>query len=86
LLKSGFIAAGAFSLTAVTAAIAFQSNPPRSSTAALLSEVIQVDTSNPPGNERKLDELLASKFKPLGFDVEIIPTPDPAKAHFIARL
>ena len=48
--------------------------------------MIQVDTSNPPGNERKLDELLVSKFKPLGFDVEIIPTPDPAKAHFIARL
>lgn len=48
--------------------------------------MIQVDTSNPPGNEKKLDELLAAKFKPLGFDIDIIPTPDPAKAHFIARL
>ncbi len=86
MLKSGFIAAGVFTLTAVTAAIAFQPKLSPSGTAALLSEVIQVDTSNPPGNERKLDELLASKFKPLGFDVEIIPTPDPAKAHFIARL
>lgn len=73
-------------LCAGTAAIAFQVNRSSSSTAALLSEVIQIDTSNPPGNERKLDELLVSKFKPLGFDVEIIPTPDPAKAHFIARL
>jgi len=80
------MAAGVFSLFFLTAAIALQPNPAASSTAALLSEVIQVDTSNPPGNERKLDELLVSKFKPLGFDVEIIPTPDPAKAHFIARL
>jgi acetylornithine deacetylase/succinyl-diaminopimelate desuccinylase-like protein len=57
-----------------------------SPTANLLAEAIRVNTSNPPGNERALDELLASKFKPLGFDVEIIPTPEPAKAHFIARL
>lgn len=55
-------------------------------TATLLSELIRVDTSNPPGQERKLDELLASKFKPLGFEVDIITTPDPKKAHFIARL
>jgi acetylornithine deacetylase/succinyl-diaminopimelate desuccinylase-like protein len=57
-----------------------------SKTAALLSELIRVNTSNPPGNEKALDELLATKFKPLGFEVEIIPTPDPVKAHFIARL
>ncbi|MFL6417164.1 MAG: M20/M25/M40 family metallo-hydrolase, partial [Bryobacteraceae bacterium] len=80
------IAASAFAFSAGTAAIAFQSNQSPSASAALLSEVIQVDTSNPPGNERKLDELLVSKFKPLGFEVEIIPTPDATKAHFIARL
>jgi acetylornithine deacetylase/succinyl-diaminopimelate desuccinylase-like protein len=57
-----------------------------SATADLLTELIRVDTSNPPGNEAKLDELLASKFKPLGFHVEIVPTPLPGKAHFIARL
>ncbi|MFZ0590815.1 MAG: M20/M25/M40 family metallo-hydrolase, partial [Bryobacteraceae bacterium] len=57
-----------------------------SPTAELLTELIRVNTSNPPGNERALDDLFASKFKPLGFDVEIIPTPEPAKAHFIARL
>ncbi len=55
-------------------------------TAALLIELIRVNTSNPPGQEGKLDELLASKFKPLGFEVDIIPTPEPGKAHFIARL
>src|SRR5260370_13999628 len=55
-------------------------------TAELLSAVIRVDTSNPPGNERKLAELLATRFKPLGFEVEIVDTPQPGKAHFIARL
>ena len=57
-----------------------------SPTAELLAEVIRVNTSNPPGNEKSLDQLLAQKFKPLGFEIEIIPTPDPAKAHFLARL
>jgi len=73
-----FAAFAVFSVTAVSAA--------DSKTAALLSELIRVNTSNPPGNEKALDELLAGKFKPLGFEIEIIPTPDPAKAHFIARL
>ena len=29
---------------------------------------------------------LKTRFAPLGFEIDIIPTPDPAKAHFIARL
>jgi acetylornithine deacetylase/succinyl-diaminopimelate desuccinylase-like protein len=57
-----------------------------SETAALLSEVIQVDTSNPPGNEARLAELLETKFRPLGFEIDVIPTPQEGKAHFIARL
>jgi acetylornithine deacetylase/succinyl-diaminopimelate desuccinylase-like protein len=55
-------------------------------TAALLVELIRIDTSNPPGQEGKLAELLASKFRPLGIDVTIVPTSQPGKAHFIARL
>jgi acetylornithine deacetylase/succinyl-diaminopimelate desuccinylase-like protein len=55
-------------------------------TADLLAELIRVDTSNPPGNTGKLAELLAAKFRPLGVDVAIIPTPDAGKAHFIARI
>jgi acetylornithine deacetylase/succinyl-diaminopimelate desuccinylase-like protein len=55
-------------------------------TARLLQEVIAIDTSNPPGNEGKLAEFLATRFKPLGFEVDIVPTPEPGKAHFIARL
>lgn len=58
----------------------------KSATANLLLQLIRVNTSNPPGNTRKLDELLVSKFKPLGFDVTVVPTPDPLKTHFIARL
>ena len=55
-------------------------------TAALLQEVIRVNTSNPPGKEGALAEFLATKFKPLGFEIDIIQTPEPGKAHFIARL
>jgi acetylornithine deacetylase/succinyl-diaminopimelate desuccinylase-like protein len=55
-------------------------------TAALLSELIRIDTSNPPGNEAKLAALLRTKFESYGFQIDIIPTPNPAKAVFIARL
>lgn len=56
------------------------------STSELLSELIRVDTSNPPGHEDQLAQLLAKKFKPLGFEIDIIPTPEAGKSHFIARL
>lgn len=59
-----------------------QDNP----TAALLAELIRIDTSNPPGGEGRIAEFLASKFRPLGFEITIVPTPEPGKAHFIARL
>jgi acetylornithine deacetylase/succinyl-diaminopimelate desuccinylase-like protein len=55
-------------------------------TADLLVELIRVDTSNPPGNEGKLDDLIAAKLKPLGFSVEMFPTPQAGKTHLIARL
>lgn len=55
-------------------------------TAALLAEIIRVNTSNPPGNEAEIAELLAPRFRAAGFAVDIIPTPAPGKAHFIARL
>ncbi len=55
-------------------------------TAALLAEVIRINTSNPPGRTQALAELLAPRFRAAGFTVEIIPTPDSAKVHFIARL
>src|SRR5215471_12632961 len=55
-------------------------------TADLLAELIRVNTSNPPGQEQAMAEFLASKLKPLGFAIDIIPTPEAGKAHFIARL
>jgi acetylornithine deacetylase/succinyl-diaminopimelate desuccinylase-like protein len=55
-------------------------------TAGLLKEIIRVDNSNPPGNEGKLDDLLAAKLKLLGFEIDMIPTPQPGKSHLIARL
>ena len=67
-------------------ALAADAPRPASATAALLADVIRVDTSNPPGNEAKLAAFLKTKFEPLGFQIDIIPTPDPKKAHFIARL
>jgi acetylornithine deacetylase/succinyl-diaminopimelate desuccinylase-like protein len=55
-------------------------------TVALLSEIIRINTSNPPGQEGKVAEFLAQKFRPLGFEIDIIQSPEPGKAHFIARL
>lgn len=55
-------------------------------TADLLRELVRIDNSNPPGNEQKLADLLAPRFKALGFEVDIIPTPQAGKTHFIARL
>lgn len=60
--------------------------PAQNATAELLSEIIRVDTSNPPGNEGRVDELLAAKLRPLGLTVDIIPTPQAGKSHMIARL
>lgn len=53
---------------------------------SLLSDLIRANTSNPPGNERRVADVLAPRFKALGFDVQIIQTPDSGKAHFIARI
>jgi acetylornithine deacetylase/succinyl-diaminopimelate desuccinylase-like protein len=55
-------------------------------TTTLLSEIIRLDTSNPPGRTLALATLLAPRFRAAGFEVDIIPTPDSAKVHFVARL
>lgn len=56
------------------------------STADLLAELIRINTSNPPGQERAMAEFLSAKLKPLGFEMDIFDTPEAGKAHFIARL
>lgn len=55
-------------------------------TADLLTELIRVNTSNPPGTNREVAELLATKFRALGAEVDIVPTPDAGKVHFLARI
>ncbi len=55
-------------------------------TATLLQELIRVDTSNPPGHESALDAVLAPKLQALGFEVTIVPTPEPGKSALFARL
>jgi acetylornithine deacetylase/succinyl-diaminopimelate desuccinylase-like protein len=52
----------------------------------LLQDLVRVNTSNPPGNEALIAELLRTRLEPLGFQIEIVPTPTAGKAHFIARL
>ena len=53
---------------------------------SLARELVRVNTSNPPGNEREVAELLAPRLRALGFEVDIIQTPTPNKAHLVARL
>lgn len=81
MFKMVVVAAVCLSLTRQVPAQAKQ-NP----TADLLIELIRVNTSNPPGNNRDLAELLATKFRALGAEVEIVPTPEAGKVHFIARI
>jgi len=63
-----------------------QDDGPDGEVVALLQELIRANTSNPPGNEAQVAELLRTRLEPLGFEVEIVPTPTPGKAHLIARL
>ena len=63
-----------------------QDDGPDGEVVALLQELIRANTSNPPGNEAQIAELLRTRLEPLGFEVEIVPTPTPGKAHLIARL
>jgi acetylornithine deacetylase/succinyl-diaminopimelate desuccinylase-like protein len=59
---------------------------PLDPTARLLQELIAIDTSNPPGREAALADFLAARLAPLGFEIDIVPTPEAGKAHLIARL
>jgi len=54
----------------------------------LLSHAIQIDTSNPPGNERVLAERLATYLEAEGIEARVIPLPDPSspRAALWARL
>ena len=79
---AAFLVGGAL----LPAASKAQDDGPDGEVVALLQQLIQTNTSNPPGNEAQVAELLRSRLEPLGFEVEIVPTPEPGKAHLIARL
>ncbi len=53
---------------------------------ALLQELVRANTSNPPGNEALVAGILRARLEPLGFQVELVPTPAAGKVHTIARL
>jgi len=76
----------ATTVVGASGAIPLRGQAAEDSTVALLRQLIRANTSNPPGHERLVAELLAPRFRALGFDVKIIPTPDSTKAAIIARL
>ena len=49
-------------------------------------DLVRLNTSNPPGNELQVAQYMSDRLAPLGFEVEIVQTPTPGKAHLIARL
>ncbi len=70
----------------LSAPLARAQAPAGHATADLLSDLIRIDTSNPPGHEGQIDDFLAARLRPLGFEITIVPTPEAGKSHLIARL
>jgi acetylornithine deacetylase/succinyl-diaminopimelate desuccinylase-like protein len=52
---------------------------------ALLQQLIQLDTVNPPGRETTAQEPLAALLRAAGFEVELVG-PDPERLNLVARL
>jgi acetylornithine deacetylase/succinyl-diaminopimelate desuccinylase-like protein len=52
---------------------------------ALLRELLRLDTSNPPGNERPAQELVAARLRATGFEVQLVE-PDPERPNVVGRL
>jgi acetylornithine deacetylase/succinyl-diaminopimelate desuccinylase-like protein len=51
----------------------------------LLQELIRVDTVNPPGNERALQEQLEAKLTAAGFECQLLAA-EPERSNLVARL
>src|SRR5688572_7045469 len=51
----------------------------------LLSQLIRIDTVNPPGNEGPAQELIATTLSEAGFDCELLEA-EPGRPNLIARL
>jgi len=84
----------ALSLCLGTAPLAAQASQPTQSdfekagteATELLSKYLQVDTTNPPGNEKLGADYLASVLKQNGIEAEVFATDDPNRACVYARL
>jgi len=76
----------ALGLSAILVVARAHAQQPVEPTAALLVDLIKVNSSNPPGRTQGLADVLAPRFRALGFEVDVIPTPDSGKVHLIARL
>ena len=51
----------------------------------LFRSLLQIDTTNPPGNEREAAELLADSLREDGYEPELL-VPAPGRANLVARL
>src|SRR3954447_11838182 len=49
-------------------------------------DLVRLNTVNPPGSTAAVDEYLRARLAPLGFEVDVLPSPAPGKSHLIARL
>jgi acetylornithine deacetylase/succinyl-diaminopimelate desuccinylase-like protein len=49
-------------------------------------DLVRLNTVNPPGNEAQVANYMRDRLAPLGFEVDVVQTPAPGKAHLIARL
>jgi acetylornithine deacetylase/succinyl-diaminopimelate desuccinylase-like protein len=50
------------------------------------SDLVRLNTVNPPGNEEQVANYMRDRLAPLGFETDVIQTPQAGKAHLIARL
>ncbi len=51
----------------------------------LLQRLIRIDTTNPPGNEREAQEILAAELGDAGFECELLAA-EPERPNLVARL
>jgi acetylornithine deacetylase/succinyl-diaminopimelate desuccinylase-like protein len=49
-------------------------------------DMVRLNTVNPPGNEEQVADYMRDRLAPLGFETDVIQTPQAGKAHLIARL
>ena len=79
-----------FRLAALAVAVASRrrrqpAHAQNSEVVTLLQDLVRIDTSNPPGNEALVAEMLKTRLEPSA-SRSILPTPTTGKAHLIARL